>query len=206
MDSSKTSTAEEYARKIRRPQKKDLDPMSGIGARQTNTHVRLTVDPNGNRLDTWKEIAVYLARAVRTAQRWHKSEGLPVHRHFHAKASTVYAFKHEVDAWLQKRRWTGERPENKESTEPGVDWLLPRAGGERMLTRSGSWSQNASGMGSIDLLYGENQLRLHFYVQLREERSVSSAVKRSRRAWLRLKSAKVITRIRSRKQLPGELR
>ena len=128
MDFSKTSTADAYARKIRTLRKKAPDPMSGMDAKQTNTVGRLAADPNGNRLDSWKEIAVYLGRAVRTAQRWQKTEGLPVHRHFHARASTVYAFRHEVDAWLQKRRWAaGEHPENGECTKHEVDWLCPRA-------------------------------------------------------------------------------
>jgi len=29
-------------------------------------------------LDSWKEIAVFLRRGVRTVQRWEKTEGLPV--------------------------------------------------------------------------------------------------------------------------------
>ena len=33
------------------------------------------------RLDSWKEIAGYLGREVRTVQGWEKNEGLPVHRH-----------------------------------------------------------------------------------------------------------------------------
>jgi hypothetical protein len=123
MDFSKTNTAEAYPRKIRKLRKKDLDPTSDMDAKRTNTVVRLTVDPDENRLDTWKEIAVYLGREVRTAQRWQKTEGLPVHRHFHVKASTVYAFKHEVDAWLRKRHWAaGEPPVNRECEEHGVDW------------------------------------------------------------------------------------
>jgi hypothetical protein len=32
------------------------------------------------RLDSWKEIASYLGRGVRTVQRWECEEGLPVHR------------------------------------------------------------------------------------------------------------------------------
>jgi hypothetical protein len=83
MDFSKTSTAEAYARKIRKLRKKDLDPMSGMDAKQMNT---VGADPDGNRLDTWKEIAVYLGGEARTAQRWQKTERLPVHRHFHARA------------------------------------------------------------------------------------------------------------------------
>jgi TolB-like protein/Flp pilus assembly protein TadD len=51
------------------------------------------------RLDSWKEIAVYLGRDVRTVQRWEKKEGLPVHRHLHEKLGTVYAYKSELDAW-----------------------------------------------------------------------------------------------------------
>ncbi len=66
--------------------------------KQIKTVARLVLDPNSNRLDSWKEIALYLDREVRTAQRWEKHEGLSVHRHVHAKASSVYAFKHEIDA------------------------------------------------------------------------------------------------------------
>jgi hypothetical protein len=32
------------------------------------------------RLDSWKEIAAYLGRSIRTVQRWEREEGLPVHR------------------------------------------------------------------------------------------------------------------------------
>ena len=50
-------------------------------------------------MDSWKAIANYLQRDVRTAQRWEQEEGLPVHRHEHKKQATVYAFRHEIDAW-----------------------------------------------------------------------------------------------------------
>jgi Tol biopolymer transport system component len=59
--------------------------------------------PNGDsrddRLDSWKQIAEYLGRAVTTAQRWEQEEGLPVHRHPHAKKQSIFAFKRELDAW-----------------------------------------------------------------------------------------------------------
>lgn len=54
---------------------------------------------SSDRLDSWKEIAVYLRRSVRCVQRWERVEGLPVLRHRHAKGSTVYAYRHEVDQW-----------------------------------------------------------------------------------------------------------
>jgi hypothetical protein len=58
---------------------------------------------NGDMLHSWKEIAVYLCRDVRTAQRWEKQESLPVHRHQHRKSGSIFAFKGEVDAWQKSR-------------------------------------------------------------------------------------------------------
>jgi len=57
-----------------------------------------------DRLDSWKAIAAYLGRGVRTVQRWEREEGLPVHRLAHEKRGTVYAHKHEVAAWWESRR------------------------------------------------------------------------------------------------------
>ena len=56
-----------------------------------------------DRLDSWKEIAVYLKRSVRSVRRWESEEGLPVHRHQHQSSGTVYAFKAELDAWWANR-------------------------------------------------------------------------------------------------------
>ena len=62
-----------------------------------------------DRLDSWKEIAAYLRREVRTVQRWEKSAGLPVHRLQIDKHGTVYAYKSELDAWYKDRQPTIER-------------------------------------------------------------------------------------------------
>jgi tetratricopeptide (TPR) repeat protein len=59
---------------------------------------------SSDRLDSWKEIAVYLKRDVRTVQRWEKTEKLPVRRHLHEKQGTIYAFKSEIDAWSHDRQ------------------------------------------------------------------------------------------------------
>jgi TolB-like protein/Flp pilus assembly protein TadD len=56
------------------------------------------------KLVSWKEIASYLGREVRTVQRWERTEGLPVHRHEHQKKSTVYAYTSELDEWFKKRQ------------------------------------------------------------------------------------------------------
>jgi TolB-like protein/Flp pilus assembly protein TadD len=69
--------------------------------------------PLGGRLDSWKEIAAYLKREVRTAQRWEKNEGLPVRRHQHDKLSTVFAYKSEIDAW-----WHERQPRLEKEVEP----------------------------------------------------------------------------------------
>lgn len=55
------------------------------------------------RLESWKDIAQYLGREVRTVQLWEKNEGLPVHRHFHSRQGSVYAFRRELDAWRHSR-------------------------------------------------------------------------------------------------------
>ncbi len=55
-------------------------------------------------LESWKEIAGYLGRQVKTAQRWEKEEGLPIHRHSHKSRSSVYAFPSEIDAWRASRK------------------------------------------------------------------------------------------------------
>jgi Tol biopolymer transport system component len=75
----------------------------------------------GDRLDSWKEIAAYLKRSVRTVTRWEQEEGLPVHRHVHTKSGTVYAYKPELDAWWTSRGQQLEpRAATSEVTSPGV--------------------------------------------------------------------------------------
>jgi len=56
-----------------------------------------------NRLDSWKEIAAYLKRDIRTVQRWEKLEGLPVRRHQHQKRGSAFAYRDEIDAWWLNR-------------------------------------------------------------------------------------------------------
>ncbi|HEV8130891.1 MAG TPA: hypothetical protein VGQ81_06545 [Acidobacteriota bacterium] len=60
--------------------------------------------PAGDRLDSWKEIAVYLKRGVRAVQRWEKEEGLPVHRHVHKKLDSVYAFREALVEFRKAKR------------------------------------------------------------------------------------------------------
>ena len=60
-----------------------------------------------DRLDSWKEIASYLRRDVRTVQRWEKKEGLPVYRHLHDKLGSIYAYRNELTEWFNTRQQSG---------------------------------------------------------------------------------------------------
>lgn len=55
-------------------------------------------------LTSWKEIAQYLGRSVRTVQRWEERSGLPVRRVDNTGDSSVFAIASEVDEWLLRRR------------------------------------------------------------------------------------------------------
>jgi TolB-like protein len=77
---------------------------------------------SADRLDSWKEIAAYLGREVRTVQGWEKSEGLPVHRHQHGRIGSVYAFKSELDQWRGARRPPTAEPPSRRP------WLFAAAG------------------------------------------------------------------------------
>ncbi len=63
-----------------------------------------TIESSGQSkvLNSWKEIAAYLDRGVRTVQRWHMSYGLPVRRIGNSLRSPVFAFSGEVDDWLRQ--------------------------------------------------------------------------------------------------------
>lgn len=58
--------------------------------------------PVNGRLDSWKEIADYLKRDVRTVIRWEKEKGLPVHRVPGGQRQSVFAYTGEIDAWLEQ--------------------------------------------------------------------------------------------------------
>jgi Tol biopolymer transport system component len=58
----------------------------------------------GRRLDSWKEIAAYLGRGIRTVQRWERAEGLPVHRLAHAERGSVFADPTELSEWWRSRQ------------------------------------------------------------------------------------------------------
>jgi hypothetical protein len=56
---------------------------------------------DGNKyLSTWKEIAQYFGRGVRTVQRWEECLGMPVRRPHGRSRSAVMAIASELDQWM----------------------------------------------------------------------------------------------------------
>ena len=55
-------------------------------------------DPHGDTLTSWKEIAAFFRRDVRTVQRWEREEGLPVYRPSDRRGP-VWARRAELEAW-----------------------------------------------------------------------------------------------------------
>jgi tetratricopeptide (TPR) repeat protein len=89
--------------------------LSSIGPGKTLADIATGVS---DRLDSWKEIAGYLRREVRTVQLWEKNEGMPVHRHFHKRLGSVYAFRSEIDSWRQQV--------SRRNGEPAGETLAPQ--------------------------------------------------------------------------------
>ena len=61
----------------------------------------MSPDVSNEVLNSWKEIARYLNRGVRTAQRWEAELGLPVRRPRSKGRSPVIALRSEIDLWLK---------------------------------------------------------------------------------------------------------
>jgi hypothetical protein len=76
----------------------------------------------GNVLNSWKDIASYLGRGVRTVQRWEQELQLPVHRIGVGNRSPVFAFEHELRFWLH-------------ATNPGNGYPAPTVASEARATR-----------------------------------------------------------------------
>ncbi len=89
-----------------------------------------------DRLDSWKEIAAYLGREVRTVQGWEKNEGLPVHRHQHGRQGSVYGFKSELDAWRQGRAESSGPPAAADSRR----WLFVAVAASAVIVTMLAWT------------------------------------------------------------------
>jgi hypothetical protein len=66
-------------------------------------------------LSSWKEIASYLGKGVRTVQRWERELRLPVHRPAGARKGVVVAFPDELSKWATQNE---EPPTSHDTPEP----------------------------------------------------------------------------------------
>ena len=96
-----------------------------------------------DRLDSWKEIAAYLGRGIRTVQRWEREEGLPVHRLAHEKRGSIYARRDELTAWWESRRRTLAAPSNSDAVHALVAPRLERVTFTSALTNWPALSSDA---------------------------------------------------------------
>jgi hypothetical protein len=66
------------------------------------------------RFDSWKEIATFLGRDIRTVRRWEAERGLPVHRVPGDGRRAVFAYEREIEGWLKSAE---DLSDNHEATE-----------------------------------------------------------------------------------------
>ena len=85
------------------------------------------------KLDGWGEIAAYLNRSIRTAHRWNKESGLPVHIITHGRKNVVYALQSEIDEWIAANEEVRAEAVAKEKQPP---WVLIWAFSATVLARS----------------------------------------------------------------------
>ncbi len=86
-----------------------------------------------DRLTGWKDVAGYVGKSVRTAQRWEKTVNLPVHRITTPNGEVVYSFRTELDEWARTRLQKVSETENSGGRAIWVAghrlWLLGLAAG-----------------------------------------------------------------------------
>ena len=75
-------------------------------------------------LNSWKEIATYLHRGVRTVQRWEAELGLPVRRPRGKRHSAVIATRADLDAWLSSAPLVETNGTSRIKLNPGAARFL----------------------------------------------------------------------------------
>ena len=70
-------------------------------------------------------MATHFGRDVTTVRRWERREGLPIHRLFHEKLGSIYAFTDELDAWWAARTARGTVPDTALEDQVEDEGRLP---------------------------------------------------------------------------------
>ena len=75
--------------------------------------------PTGTYLTTWKEIASYVGKSVRTVQRWERDLGLPVRRGRSGK-TVLLAVTSELDEWVvMNLHYSSDQPKSRTQARSG---------------------------------------------------------------------------------------
>ena len=78
-------------------------------------------------LDSWKEIADYLDRSVKTCQRWEVELDLPVRRLDETPKARVCAYKIELDSWIEQklnsRRVSSDHRQRFPKNKSSIIWI-----------------------------------------------------------------------------------
>lgn len=115
-------------------------------------------------LSSWKEIADYVGKGVRTVQRWERNHGLPVRRPA-ADSRIVIARTAEIDAWIAGHQviampaeidaWVTENHDSASNGKGSVEEQLAEAGAENAELRQ----QIAELRAQLNELSALNELR-----------------------------------------------
>lgn len=85
---------------------------------------------SSRRLGSWKEIAAYFGKDIRTVRRWEVERGLPVHRVRGGERGSVFAYISELEDWLCERD-TGSSGSIEAATSPAQIPELPETAAEK---------------------------------------------------------------------------
>lgn len=85
-------------------------------------------------LTSWKEIALYMHKGVRTVQRWERDSGLPIRRARSSDKSSVLARPQDLDSWLALRA-DGFRNNGGGPAQPGLLELRSRLAADLQAAR-----------------------------------------------------------------------
>jgi hypothetical protein len=97
-------------------------------------NVGVVTDPT-HVLTSWKDIARYMGKGVRTVQRWEQDFGLPVRRPCGSSKKAVLARPRDLDAWVALR-CASRPPESIRSTPEGSALRMLTEIHEKMETAS----------------------------------------------------------------------
>jgi hypothetical protein len=90
-----------------------------------------------DKLETWKAIASYVGRDIRTVMRWEKDRSFPVHWIPGGGRRAVYAYRNEIDAWFSTAR-----PLADDSDQPAGAKSLPPKGAIAPNSAAGAANQS----------------------------------------------------------------